>query len=146
MENFGYKYRDVVNAPILQDSSLSTDGRDILYATTNPETRFGLLNPTKFKVVFQFYDMKWLSNVINFSMEIEDPDVLAGLKEGNITIDFSRLEKSDRESDSKFITGGRAYYEAEVLGYKISSFTQRGFFDKLNYREPSHSGELPFYE
>ncbi len=59
--------------------------------------------------------------------------VLAGLKEANITIDLSKLEKSDRFNDSKFVVGGRAYFEAEVLGFKISSFTLRGFFDKLNY-------------
>ena len=61
---------------------------------------------------------------------------MAGLKEASINVDLSRLEISDRSNGSLFVVGGRAYYEAEVMGYKISSFTSRGMLDKLNYKEP----------
>ena len=87
-----------------------------------------------------------MSNQISFHTEIEDPMVLAGIKEANITIDLSKLEKSDKLNDTKFVVGGRAYFEAEVLGFKISSFTQRGFFDKINYQEPLRESGPPFYQ
>lgn len=78
-----------------------------------------------------------MTNQIQFSTEIDDPQVFAGLKEANITVDLSKLEKSDRNNDTNYVNGGRAYFEAEVLGFKISSFSARGFIDKLGYEEPS---------
>jgi hypothetical protein len=90
--------------------------------------------------------MKWLSNQMSFSTEIEDPLVLAGVKEGSINIDFSKLEVSDKNNGTQFVNGGRAFFEAEVLGFKISSFTARGFFDKLNYEEPVRVQDVSFYE
>jgi hypothetical protein len=59
-----------------------------------------------------------------------------GLKEGTINVDLSKLELSDRTNGTFFVVGGRAYFEAEVMGYKISSFTSRGMLDKINYNEP----------
>jgi hypothetical protein len=73
---------------------------------------------------------------MQFSTEIDDPLVLAGVKEASVNVDLSKLELSDRTNGSFFVVGGRAYYEAEVMGYKISSFTSRGVLDKLNYKEP----------
>jgi hypothetical protein len=90
--------------------------------------------------------MKWMTNQLQFSTEIDDPLVLSGLKEGNITIDLSKLEQSDRENGTRYVNGGRAYFEAEVLGFKISSFSARGFIDKLNYLEPSIDISLPIYK
>ncbi len=90
--------------------------------------------------------MKWITNQMQFSTEIDDPLVLAGLKEGNITVDLSKLELSDRNNDTRYVNGGRAYFEAEVLGFKISSFSARGFFDKLNYEEPLRDPSKPFYK
>jgi len=71
---------------------------------------------------------------------------LAGEKEASIKIDLSKLERSDRYNGSSFIPAGRAYYEAEVVGYKISSFTSRGMLEKLNYHEPFLVKSPPFYE
>lgn len=90
--------------------------------------------------------MKWITNQMQFSTEIDDPLVLAGLKEGNVTVDLSKLELSDRNNDTRYVNGGRAYFEAEVLGFKISSFSARGFFDKLNYEEPLRDPSKPFYK
>ncbi len=36
-----------------------------------------------------------------------------------------------------YIAGGRAYFEADVFATDISSFTTKGFFDKLGYVEPT---------
>ena len=41
---------------------------------------------------------------------------MTGQKEGNITIDFKKLEDSDQKGDSYYVVGGRAYFEADVLG------------------------------
>jgi hypothetical protein len=71
---------------------------------------------------------------------------LAGLKEASINVDLSRLEISDRTNGSLFVVGGRAYYEAEVMGYKISSFTSRGMLDKLNYKEPISLKQETIYD
>lgn len=83
---------------------------------------------------------------MQFSTEIDDPLVLAGLKEGNITVDLRKLELSDSNNDTRYVNGGRAYFEAEVLGFKISSFSARGFFDKLNYEEPIRDLSKPIYK
>lgn len=69
--------------------------------------------------------------------EINDPLLLTGQKEGNITIDFKKLEDSDGRGDSYYVVGGRAYFEADVLGLHVTSFTSKGFFDKLGYVEPA---------
>jgi len=37
--------------------------------------------------------------------------------------------KSDSDKKSKYIAGGRAYFEADVLGSLIFSYTSKGFFD-----------------
>jgi phosphotransferase system glucose/maltose/N-acetylglucosamine-specific IIC component len=62
--------------------------------------------------------------------------LITGLKEGKITIDFTKLEESDARGESHYVAGGRAYFEADVLGFGVTSFTAKGFFDKLGYVEP----------
>ena len=52
---------------------------------------------------------------------------------------------SDKETDSKFIAGGRLYFEADVFGYRISSIFTKGFLDQENYHEPVRDVEIPFY-
>lgn len=87
-----------------------------------------------------------MTNQMQFSIEIDDPLVLAGLKEGNITIDLSKLENSDRNNNTKYVNGGRAYFEAEVLGFKISSISAKGFIDKLAYEEPTRDLSKSFFK
>jgi len=60
---------------------------------------------------------------------ISDPEVMVGLKEASIELDFSALMESDAAGSSRFVNGGRAYFEANVFGYQTSSFTTKGFFD-----------------
>ena len=50
-------------------------------------------------------------------------------------LDFSKLEESDATGNSKFVVGGRAYFEANLFGYHTSSFTTKGFFDKEGFVE-----------
>ena len=73
--------------------------------------------------------MLWLSQFQTFTSEIDDPLILSGDKEGQVNIDFSKLTESDALGESQYIVGGRLYYEADVIGYRISSFTGKGFFD-----------------
>lgn len=61
---------------------------------------------------------------------------MTGQKENSIELDFSKLEQSDATGTSKYINGGRVYFEANIFGYHTSSFTTRGFFDKLGFVEP----------
>ena len=67
---------------------------------------------------------------------MSDPEVLAGTKEATIELDFSKLEESDASGETRFVVGGRAYFEANLFGFHVSSFTTKGFFDKEGYEEP----------
>ena len=60
---------------------------------------------------------------------IDDPQVMVGLKEASIELDFNALLESDASDQSRFVNGGRVYFEANVFGYQTSSFTTKGFFD-----------------
>jgi hypothetical protein len=96
-------------------------------------TRFSIVSADSLKIDFNFRDWKWLSQKQNFTAYIDDPEVLVGNKEAFITIDFSMLEQSDKRGDSLYLAGGRAYFEATVLGTSTNSFVTKGFFDKLGY-------------
>ncbi len=87
-------------------------------------------------VQFDFRDFKYLSNVMKTQVTIRDPEVIVGLKNASIELDFKALVESDEAGLSRFINGGRVYFEANVFGYQTSSFTTKGFFDQLGYVEP----------
>lgn len=126
-QNVGYQYRDVVVPP--QEVQFN-------YVATNPETKFSVLAAQEITATIDFRDWKWLSNYQRFQTLIKDPQVLVGNAEATITVDFSKLESSDGSGDSYFVVGGRAYFEANVFGKSLSSFTTKGFFDKEGYVEP----------
>lgn len=69
-------------------------------------------------------------------MRIDDPSVMVGLKEASIELDFAALLESDEKELTRFVNGGRVYFEANVFGYQTSSFTTKGFFDQEGYEEP----------
>jgi hypothetical protein len=96
----------------------------------------------KVKVQFSLFDWKWLSEQALFSDESSDPLVMAGLEEGVVRIEFKRLVESDKAKESKYVAGGRAYFEADVIGSRTLSFTTKGFFDQLNYQEPTSSTDI----
>ena len=52
-----------------------------------------------------------------------------GQTEGQVIIDFSQLQNDDNNGLSRYIVGGRTYFEAQVHGTNVNSFTFRGFFD-----------------
>lgn len=54
-------------------------------------------------VAFDIRDWKYLSNYKRFQQKVNDKDVLAGVKESTIEIDFSTLQTSDNVEGSKFI-------------------------------------------
>lgn len=129
-ENIGYAYRDVTKKPSMPEFN---------YVATNPETKFSIMDPQTMKVQFAFSNWKWLSMPYKFEQEVKDPKMITGQTEGKITIDFSKLEDSDAAGDSLFVAGGRTYFEADVIGFNVQSFTAKGFFDKKGYVEPSPS-------
>lgn len=77
------------------------------------------------KLILQFdiRDFKYLSNVMRTEIVIDDLDVLAGIKDTSIEINFPDLLKSDELGVTKFINGGRVYFEANLFGYQTHSFT-----------------------
>ena len=50
-------------------------------------------------------------------IEISDPEVLVGLKNATIEIDFPALMDSDAAGRSRYVNGGRVYFEANLFGY-----------------------------
>mmetsp|Transcript_19433 Transcript_19433/g.29870 ORF Transcript_19433/g.29870 Transcript_19433/m.29870 type:complete len:184 (-) Transcript_19433:209-760(-) len=54
----------------------------------------------KVTVTLDFQDWKWFSNFKRFSVDVTDPAVIAGEKEGSIHVDFSKLEQADAAGDS----------------------------------------------
>ena len=42
---------------------------------------------------------------------------MAGLKNASIEIDFSALLESDEANLSRYVNGGRVYFEANLFGY-----------------------------
>ena len=103
---------------------------------TNPETQFSVVNSDEYIVQFEFKDFKYLSHVKKTSVKITDPQVMVGVKPATIELDFSALLESDEQGLSKYIVGGRAYFEANLFGYQTASFTTKGFFDQDGYMEP----------
>jgi len=62
---------------------------------------------------------------------------MAGLRNATVEVDLPALLESDAAELSRFVNGGRVYFEANLFGYQTSSFTTKGFFDQLGYEEPS---------
>ncbi len=57
--------------------------------------------------------------------------------EQTIPVDFTQLVDSDNKGDSKYVVGGRVYFEGSVHGSAVHSFTYKGFFDQAGYVEPA---------
>jgi len=79
--------------------------------------------------------MKYLSHKNSSSTQYFNikPD---GNTTSTIELDFSYLQSLDSKGESRYIVGGRTYFEASVFGNDIQSFTFRGFFDQEGYEEP----------
>ncbi len=94
------------------------------------------MNSDQLIVRFDFRDFKYLSNIMKTQIIVDDPEVMVGLKDASIELDFAALLESDALGKSRFVNGGRVYFEANVFGYQTTSFTTKGFFDQLGYEEP----------
>lgn len=131
-ENMGYAYRNVLTEPVYPEFK---------YAAVNNQTGYKVMNGSNdyVQVQFTFFDWKWLSNYKYYTTTVSDPDQLAGNADCSIDINFPELETSDSNGNSKYIAGGRAYFEADVVGATYYTYTARGFFDKDGYEEPTYS-------
>lgn len=108
-EGVGYRYRDVLVEPKPYSS--------FNYVAANPETQFSIMHSDHLIVRFDFRDFKYLSNIMKTQIVIDDPEVMVGLKDASIELDFAALLESDLQGKSRFINGGRVYFEANVFGY-----------------------------
>ena len=70
-----------------------------------------------------------------------DDQVIIGKKTGNITVDLSKMVKSDDTMNSQYVTGGRMFFEASVSGDSVLSFVTNGFLDQMGYVEPQQTGK-----
>ena len=62
----GYQYRDVVTP---------AKYNPFKYLSQNPDTKFSVMAPTSATLKFEFFDMKYLSNTIDFTTEVTDSDI-----------------------------------------------------------------------
>lgn len=79
--------------------------------------------------------MKYLSHK-NSSSTKSFSILTSGNTTNTIELDFSTLQEKDSKGESRYIVGGRTYFEASVFGTSVQSFTFRGFFDEEGYEEP----------
>ena len=129
----------------------STDGNEtddgnstIICNSTNNCTvvhhYFNIDNYLPMIVQINLRDFKFLTNTYTKNYTVNDPDVLYGNSRGFWNIDFSEMEASDAAGLTKFVVGGRIYFEAKVYANGTDSFVTQGFFDKEGYVEPvSHA-------
>lgn len=83
VENAGYKYRDVLMEP--------KPYSHFNYVAANPETQFSMMQSDHLIVQFDFRDFKYLSNVMKTQVLIDDPEIMVGLKDASIELDFAAL-------------------------------------------------------
>lgn len=48
---------------------------------------------------------------------ITDPEIMVGMKSASIELDFAALLESDAQELSRFVNGGRVYFESNVFGF-----------------------------
>ena len=126
--DMGYPYRDVIKEPLTNS---------VNYISSSQETEFSLKAPVpKVTVQFDFRDMKYLSTKKSFVSKEMDVTVNGTTHGGEVEINFKQLSDSDATGDSRYIVGGRTYFEASAFSAStnpVTSFTFRGFFDELDY-------------
>ena len=122
----GYPYRDVVREP---------NTSPFTYVSASPETEFATNDLLDVTVQFDFRDMKYLSHKTSFDVDMTI-DTTQEWNENSIEVDFTKLQDSDATGNSRYIVGGRTYFEASVFSTEVNSFTFKGFFDEEGYVEP----------
>lgn len=86
------------------------------YLAQNPETMYSVTEIPGIELQFEFFDMKYLSQTKIFNTTVMDPAVFANNTEGTLDVDFNELTTSDAINGSKYVVGGRTYFEATVYG------------------------------
>lgn len=131
-EGVGYIYENVIRSPTFEESQFK-------YAAVNNKTEMKVMEGEKITVTVDFRDWKYMSDIIRFQNTVDDADVLAGLKEGQLEIDFNQMTQSDIEKKTKYEVGGRLFFEAHAFSPAYTSFTTNAFLDKEGYVEPQAS-------
>lgn len=85
---------------------------------------------------FSIRDFKYMSHKNQTLTLVTNPAQLNGTANITFPINFQNLTNSDSTGNSYFVVGGRAYFEASVIGANTNSFVTKGFFDQANYQEP----------
>lgn len=57
-------------------------------------------NGLNMTITFDFRDWKYLSQIERFQVETNDSNVIAGLKEGTVEIDFNKMTQRDEAKDT----------------------------------------------
>lgn len=92
-EGVGYEYSNVISPA---DPGLEIGKSLFEYAAVNTATGYRVTEGSSAHVTVDFRDWKYLSQIERFiSPNITDPQVLAGQKEGSMTIDFNKMTKRD---------------------------------------------------
>ena len=120
----GFNYRDVI-------SQSTAESKFELAASWAPELT----------VVVEVRDMKYLSHANRSEWTTTDADVMNGLKPMSMTLNFADIMATDQAGETKFVNGGRAFYEITVLGENTLSFMTRGFFDQAGYVQPAKQAD-----
>jgi len=58
------------------------------YLSQNPDTKFSVMAATELTLKFEFFDMKYLSNTIDFTSKITSADIISGTTQGQLDIYF----------------------------------------------------------
>ena len=109
----GYPYRDVVK---YADTNLAS------YVADTPETEFAEEDTMEITVQIDFRDMKYLSAKKPYTTTVDfDPE--QGWALGSVIVNFEELRELDSQGDSRYIVGGRTYFEGSAFGASVNSFT-----------------------
>jgi hypothetical protein len=58
------------------------------------------------------------------------------LKEGSLEVDFNQITQSDIVNKTRYLVGGRLFFEAHAFSPAYTSFTTNAFLDQEGYVEP----------
>jgi len=94
-----------------------------------------MLGDSEITFSLELRDMKYLSHKKSFNATISS-DVLDNGATGQVPVDFTVITDLDEKGESKYVVGGRVYFEASIFGLNYNSFTYKGFFDQEGYTEP----------
>lgn len=111
------------------------------YGAVNKQTGFKVSNGETLGFTFEFRDWKYLTQKESMVHSIHNAKVIAGLEEGSVEVDFSKLVARDKAGNSTFEVAGRVFWETRISSPGFISYTTNGFFDREGYEEPQLPSE-----